>query len=162
MPRALKGIQDESYRDEVALLLIRSESPNFWANEGMRGSVIWHYMMIEPFEPTFERHMPSAGPLLEILATRELRLKTAAELATAMHGTTATSVPETPGGETRRYGIGGPAKAADPAAHRIPSEKSAPPASSSPSLWWIGFPVLLGAAFVLLRVVRKLQLSRGS
>lgn len=86
LPEKLDIILDDVFRDEVVLMLIKSDARSFWPTEKMTGSFIWHYKMIEPLIPTFKRHLPNAKPLLDILMTKELRLKTAAELEAAMTG----------------------------------------------------------------------------
>lgn len=86
LPRSLEKVADARSRDKSVLLLLQSDSINFWPHEeeSSRVMVIWHYDMIRPFIPTFQRHLPYSGPLLEILRTKESRLQVAAELEAAM------------------------------------------------------------------------------
>ncbi len=157
VPDSLNKIADESHRDEVALLLIKSESRNFWANEEPFGSVIWHGAMVEPFIPTFKRHLPNAKPLLEILATKELRLKTAVELEAAMAGRTKPETgPAKPPEPVPSGHQNGPTITPMPKTPSVAAPPSARPQDEKAGHWgWLLIPAGLVMGVLLLRWSRR-------
>jgi hypothetical protein len=156
LPEKLDNISDDAFRDRVVLMLIKSEARSFWPNEKMTGSFIWHFKMIEPFVPTFIRHLPNAKPLLDILETSELRLRTAAELEAAMTGqkppTDSTLLKNPPPTSDAVSGeVPGSPLATEKAVaekHVLPKEAEAPRARGG---WFLLLAALAAAAGVLLK-----------
>jgi hypothetical protein len=78
-----ENLQDESFRDEIVLMMLKSKSP-FWPHDDpfTSSNVLTPGSgLVEPFIATIKRNFPDLPLSYDLISTRAARLKLAGELA---------------------------------------------------------------------------------